>query len=327
MKLTNKRNVLVGVVVVMIVILVVTSLFVYFNPQKPNRGNVEQVTVGMIAHETYSLIYTAQDQQYFLNNGLNVTLKYYPNGVATVNGLLNGESNIATASEFVLAQQGLQNRSIYSFATVAKATTIYIVARTDKGISNVSDLKDKTIGVNFGSNSQFYLGRFLELNNINQNQVNLVNINPLQPLTVLVNDTADAVVTLQPFLSQTQNLFANRTVIWSVQADQPSFYEAICIQSYASAHPDTLVRFLKALSQAETFGADHPDQAMAIVAKNLNYTSSYTATVWPDYQFSLSLDQTLVIAMKDEAQWMINNHLTNQTQVPNFDRLHLYRWA
>jgi len=55
-----------------------------------------------------------------------------------------------------------------------------------------------------------------------------------------------------------------------------------------------------------------------IVQNQLNYTSSYIDSVWPLHDFSLSLDQSLVIAMQDEAQWMINNQFTNQTQIPNF---------
>ena len=50
------------------------------------------------------------------------------------------------------------------------------MARTDKGISNISDLTGKTIGVAFGTIAQYYLGSFLELNNINQSEVTIVNV-------------------------------------------------------------------------------------------------------------------------------------------------------
>ena len=40
--------------------------------------------------------------------------------------------------------------------------------------------------------------------------------------------------------------------------------------------------------------------------------------VWSQNQFSLSLDQSLILAMQDEAQWLISNNLTNATTVPNF---------
>jgi NitT/TauT family transport system substrate-binding protein len=42
------------------------------------------------------------------------------------------------------------------------------------------------------------------------------------------------------------------------------------------------------------------------------------ASVWPQHQFTLSLDQTLMVAMKDEAQWMINSNLTTEKTIPDF---------
>ena len=50
--------------------------------------------------------------------------------------------------------------------------------------------------------------------------------------------------------------------------------------------------------------------------KRLNFTNADLG--WENYRFSLSLDLPLLTAMRDEAQWMINNKLTNQTQVPDF---------
>jgi len=41
-------------------------------------------------------------------------------------------------------------------------------------------------------------------------------------------------------------------------------------------------------------------------------------TVWQQNQFGLSLDQSLITTMEDEARWMIANNLTNATAVPDF---------
>ena len=46
-------------------------------------------------------------------------------------------------------------------------------------------------------------------------------------------------------------------------------------------------------------------------------------TVWQQNRFSLTLDQSLVLAMEDEARWMIANNLTNATAVPDF-RQYIY---
>ena len=38
----------------------------------------------------------------------------------------------------------------------------------------------------------------------------------------------------------------------------------------------------------------------------------------PQNQFALSLDQSLVAAMEDEARWMITKNLTSEKSVPDF---------
>ena len=50
----------------------------------------------------------------------------------------------------------------------------------------------------------------------------------------------------------------------------------------------------------------------------MGFDDAYMNTVWPHYQFLLSLDQSLITAMEDEARWMIENDLTSQAEVPDF---------
>jgi NitT/TauT family transport system substrate-binding protein len=47
------------------------------------------------------------------------------------------------------------------------------------------------------------------------------------------------------------------------------------------------------------------------------------AKIWPKNEFSLSLDQSLVVAMEDEGRWMIANNLTTAKTIPDI-RDHIY---
>ncbi|MBI2869538.1 MAG: hypothetical protein HYX96_06925 [Chloroflexi bacterium] len=42
-------------------------------------------------------------------------------------------------------------------------------------------------------------------------------------------------------------------------------------------------------------------------------------TVWRQNQFTLTLYQSLIFAMEDEARWMIENNLTTEKDVPYFE--------
>ena len=238
-------------------------------------------------------------------------------GLNAVEGMLAGESDIASAAEFVFVQHLMQNASIYDIGNIDQYLSLYVVGRTDKGINNATDLIGKTIGVALGTSHQFFLGRFLELNGIKASQVTLLDVPPNEQPDALANGTVDAVITTNPFLSQIESSLGNTTVVWSAQAGQPGYFETLCTKTWAAAHPELIVRFLKALVQAENFNVNHPDQAMAIVEKKLNYTSAYLTSVWKDYRFSVTLDQSFVLLAEDEARWLITNNLTTANSAPN----------
>ena len=52
--------------------------------------------------------------------------------------------------------------------------------------------------------------------------------------------------------------------------------------------------------------------------KRLNLSDAYIDTVWKQNQFSVSLDMSLVTTMEDEGRWMINNNLTTEKTIPNY---------
>jgi NitT/TauT family transport system substrate-binding protein len=153
---------------------------------------------------------------------------------------------------------------------------------------------------------------------MNQSNVTIVNVPNPQSASALANGTVDAVVTYQPIINQIESLLGNNTVIWPAQANQLGYFDAVCTTSWATAYSDLIVRFLKTMVQAENFNLEHQDQAMDIVTNTLNYTSTYLASVWPNYQFSVTLDQTQIAAMQNEANWLIQNNLTTATAAPNF---------
>jgi ABC-type nitrate/sulfonate/bicarbonate transport system substrate-binding protein len=314
----NKKNVIVLAVAVLIVAFVLSSV-VYLNSQRPNVGRLESVAVGMEPNPVNLLMYIAQNQNYFSNNGLNVTIKDYSSGAAATNGLLNGEVNVSIATELVLTRNILSNSSIQTFGSTNKFLQSYIIAKKDSGIANISDLRGKTIGVTLQTNSQFYVGRFLELNNLGLNDVNLTNVPPSQFEDALVNGTVDALVAWQPYIGGIQNRLGNDNVVmWDVQSGQPAYGCIISTNNWIADNPQQAKNFLAALAQAEDYALNNPSEAKTLLENWLNLSATYVQTIWHQYSFSLSLDQAQLLAMQDEAQWLINNNQTNATALPNF---------
>ena len=304
-------------IAIIVAVSTISGIFLYINYKQGPVGKVDSVTVALPPLEQDALMYVAANQGFFGNNDLNVTFRNYDSGTTAINSLLSGGANIAESAEYPFVNDAFQNQSLSIIACNDQFQNDYIVALESHGIENVSDLMGKKIGVDEGTIAEFYLGRFLQLNGMDIQDVNLVNVVPSEYVSVIANGTVDALAAWQPYINQIQNQVGG-IVTWSLNSAQQAFGILICNNGWLNQNAGVAERFLKALDEAQDYILNNPEQAKMIVQNQLNYTSSYIDSVWPLHDFSLSLDQSLVIAMQDEAQWMINNQFTNQTQIPNF---------
>jgi ABC-type nitrate/sulfonate/bicarbonate transport system substrate-binding protein len=316
--MVNKKTITIATVFLVAVIII--GSFVYLNSQKPYNGQMESINVAYSPFESLTLFWVAENQNFFSQNGLNVTAHKYDTGSGALAGVLNGEDDIVVGTtEFPLAANILNGAKIRTISSIAKSEFTYLVGRVDRGIHEVLDLKGKTIGTAFGTIAQFYLGRFLDLNGLSIQDVTLVDLKtPAQWVDAVANGSIDAVATAQPTAEMAKDALGDNAVFWSIQSSQPLYAQAIATDEWITSHPELVNRFLKSLLQAEDFTINHPADAKAIVKNQLNLTDAYTDKVWSQNQFSLSLDQSLLLTMQDEAHWLISNNLTSTTTVPNF---------
>ncbi len=70
--------------------------------------------------ECDTLVYIAQQQNYFAKNNLNITILNYTSGMAAVNDVLNGKVNIAATAEFPLVTNALKGENISAIAGIRK---------------------------------------------------------------------------------------------------------------------------------------------------------------------------------------------------------------
>ncbi len=281
-------------------------------------GTPDSIVIGTTPFEVSGLIFIAEDQGYFEVNGISPTIKIYDAGINAMDALYRGDVDVATAADFVFARHTLGGKPIRGIATIGKSEFHYIIANKDKGIRNISDLKGKKIGVARGTSGDFFLGRFLELHDINLRDVEVVDLPPAQVTDPLLNGSVDAVSTWDPYAYSTEKSLGDSALVWPDQKGRLMYWIAICLEDYVTTNQTQLHAFLNSLQQAEKFAVNHPAEARAIVQKRLRTDDAYIGRVWPYTQLSLTLDQSLVLAMEDEARWMIANNLTNATAVPDF---------
>ncbi len=314
---SRKRRRALIFIIIALAALAVGSWF-WLNSRRNYTGEIAAISIGAPPLESSALIYVAQRQGYFDGQGIRVAVRDYETGAASLNGLLQGEVDIAIPAEYALVGKAFRKEKVRALASIDKAQYFFLVARKDRGIEKIDDLRGKKIGLVTKTTAEFYLGRFLELHGMNSDQVKLVNISISQSADAIVKGDLDAIVSRPPYVSAIEERLDGNAVIWPVQSSQALYAVLIGRDNWLKEHAEPLKRLLKALVQAEDYIIHYPAEAKGIVQERLRVDGAYVATVWSQNQFSLSLDQSLILAMEDEARWMIGNNLTPEKQVPNF---------
>lgn len=288
-----------------------------------NTGTTVSISFGSAPIEQFALIYIAEDRGFFAENGLNVTVGDYDSGPSAVSGMKNNEVNISVSAEYPIVAEAFKKENISIIGSISKSQTFYLIGRKDRGITKVSDLRGKRIGVPRGTVGEFYLGRFLSLNGMSLKDVIPVDAQLSKSANAIINGSLDADIFRDVNINQVKERLGSNIVVWPVQSSQSDYSVMVCKNGWIAGQPDTIDKVLKSLGQAEEYTIEHPGEAKAILQKRLHLDEAYVATVWPNHQFSLTLDQSLIAAMEDEGRWMINNNLTAQKTIPNF-RKYIY---
>ncbi|MBI5035375.1 MAG: NrtA/SsuA/CpmA family ABC transporter substrate-binding protein [Chloroflexi bacterium] len=284
----------------------------------PIFGKLEPITIGAPPLESSALIYIADHEGMFANYGIQMTMRDYETGAASLNGLDAGEVDIAVPAEYALVGKAFGKDKICVLGSIGKSQYFYIVAREDLGIANFADLKGKKIGVVRNTIAEFYLGRFLERRGILASQVTLVDVNIADSEQVILSGNVDAIMTRPPYIIPIQERLGDSALVWEAQNLQALYAVLIARTDWIADHPELLRQFYRALVQAEEYLVRHPSEAKSIVQTRLKLDDAYMAAVWSQNQYALSLDQSLIIALEDEARWMIKHNLTNEKTTPNF---------
>jgi len=314
------RNSVITIVIIAVIALSALGAWYFTSPTASNSGKPEPVTVAYSPFESTALLWVAEDQHFFEKNGLNLSLRKYDSGSGSLDGVVNGEADLTVGvTEFPLVRKALQGVKVRAIGTIDKGEFTYLVARKDRGIMNVSDLKGKRIGTTIGTIAEFHLGRFLMLNGMTMQDITLVDVRtPAGWVDEVANGSIDAISTSQPYANVARDRLGDNAVMWSAQSRQPLFALVVSTDAWIAAHPGAVRKFLKSLADAEEYINTHPAESRAIVQQRLNLSETYMPTVWQQNQFGLSLDQSLITTMENEARWMIANNMTNATAVPDF---------
>lgn len=281
-----------------------------------------RVAIALPLQPPSALLMIAQERGMLAGQGLEVEMKQYVSGKLALAGLFSGEADVAAAADVPIAFAAFERDDFRVFATIGQTDDEpRMIARKDKGILKPADLAGKRIGTQKASAVHFFLHLFLLHHRIPADAVTLVFLPAEELPRALLDGKIDAFSMREPFIGEAREKLGERAVVFA----QPGIYyrtdSLVCTASFARDRSGTLGRIVRALLLAEDWAAEHPDEAVTLVARRLGAERERIAALWPDLDLRVSLDQSLVVSLEDESRWILKNGYTEARALPNFLKL------
>lgn len=301
-------------------LLAVIARFFWLGGLPTPGGPSEKITIGTNLNEMLGLLFIAENRGYYQAQGLEVVIKEYQTGLGPLRDLREGRLDLVSCAEFALVGEIFTGRAdqLRCLAVIGSGEVDLLIARRDKGINRPEDLRGKTIGVPRKTSAEFFLARFLTLNHISLKEVTVVDVKPSDLANALAAGKLDAVLVWAPVAHDVIKKAAPNAVVWPAQGGQNVYRLLVTREEYINKKPVVLEKLLGALERAAEFAKEHPDEAQAIIAHRLKVKIGDLQAGKSSINYELFLDQALLLAMEDQARWLIQNRLIDRAKVPNY---------
>ena len=279
----------------------------------------QQITVAYTVQPQSTLVHVAVAKGYFLEEGLEVHSLMHTFGKASLQSLLDHKADFATVAETPIMFSVLKGEKIFVIANMeASGMNNAILARKDSGISVPGDLKGKRIGFTPGTTSDFFLDSMLTAIGLIRQSIQPAPLKPEEMQDAIMQKKVDAVCTWNYPLTQIKKLLGPNGLIIYDREIYTETYNVAAQQDFVQKNPETVKRFLRAMTKAESFVAANPDEAQKIMSTATKTDIELVREVWHAFNYHIVLDQRLLITLEDETRWAMKNKLTEQTVMPDY---------
>jgi taurine transport system substrate-binding protein len=148
-----------------------------------------------------------------------------------------------------------------------------LVAKNELNATSLEDLKGKNIGVPFASTAHYSLLRAITASGFEETDFVLIDLQPSDIFAAWQRGDIDAAYIWEPTLSEL--LTDGNIVLHSGDVAEMGYMTAnveIVHSEFGEAYPEIVAKYIAAVDKAVTLYREDPDQAIAIIAEQLNIT-------------------------------------------------------
>jgi NitT/TauT family transport system substrate-binding protein len=205
----------------------------------------------------------AKELGYYDEVGLDVTIEEGQGSATTSQLVATGGTEIGFADAAAAMSVRSQGGEVKIVAPILQTNGFAIISLAETGITTPEDLIGKTIAVQPGSAQTALLDAIFAANNISQDDVEIVNIDPAALVGTLLEGDVDAILGGADFQSvQIRDLGFEINEIYYRDAGVPTVGLSMVVNDqYIADNPDVVARFVEASLRGWDAARENPEAA------------------------------------------------------------------
>src|SRR3989344_1148510 len=185
--------------ILIIAVIIVGALFVIYPKQKEEKI----VKIGYLPIMASLPLYVAQENNYFVEQGVQIETTQLQSSNQLVDALVRGDIDIVVETSAVpaLIAETIDSGKlkIFSASDITPETPFdSLIVKTGSSLNSLKDLEGKKIGVFPGSTATNLLKKFLSDNNVDTSKIEFIQIVPANQLPALYEGSIDVLHAYEP---------------------------------------------------------------------------------------------------------------------------------
>ncbi len=286
----------------------------------------EPLRIGLARQPSSALVILAADRGYFVAEGLDIEVTWYPSGKRALrDGLFRGRADVISSTEVPVVFGSFERQDLRVLASVYATDNVNrIVARRDRAIVQQSDLRGKRVATQRASAVHFFLHLFHLDQGLAATDLEIAYMKAEDLPGALARGEIDAFSMREPFIGQAVDLLGDNAVVFSAPGLYVQAELLVASDALVASRPGDVAKALRALLRAEEFARQHSEEVARVLAERLGSDEAAISKVLAASQLRVHLPQDLLPRLEEMARWATESGLVQASTIPNYlDLFHL----
>ncbi|HYG67588.1 MAG TPA: ABC transporter substrate-binding protein, partial [Anaeromyxobacteraceae bacterium] len=217
--------------------------------------------------------------------------------------LRDRRADVAVAYEIPVLRAAFEDPRLRVLSELHRsAENTRVVARRDRGVSSVEDLRGRRVGAAAGTNAEFFLDALLRFGGLREADVERVNREPPAAVDALLAGQLDAAALSDPFAHHAEVALGARAVVLKTDLYLETSLLVTRDDVVAERRP-ALEALARALACAERRARERPDEVLAAMRARFPAEGDLARQL-ARVRWRIGLDHVLLDLLRREREWL-----------------------